>query len=137
MGLFLIYLAYFTYRTTKQSYQEFYQLFPELNENIETAFDHADYVSEPLGLLVYKGYLVNYRRGLFSFVSLKEVVEIGYRWVSKSRVKSAQAFLLIQINGASRVKYMEVVAVSGTTGERLLKEFYSYLQQKFQQIHVK
>ena len=135
-GLGLIYLAYFTYQSNKKSYQEFYQLFPELNENMQVALSQASYVSESLGILVYKDYLVNHRRGLFSFVPLKEVNEIGYHWVSKTLRRPAQAFLLIYLKGEKRTKYLEIIPLAGQSRDQSIKAFYAYLNQHFQHIHI-
>lgn len=140
MGVGLIFLAGFSYFSNKKSYHEFYQLFPELNGDMKVALDRAEYESSLLGILIYKGYLVNYRRGSFQFIPLKEAVEIRYRWIHTKKYglkpQPQALFLMAHLKNKQLQKWLELVPPDTRTNNPSIEAFHTYLNQHFPHIHI-
>lgn len=125
VGLFCLALVWFVYRANKKDYQAFYQRFPELNGSLEAVLPNADYVAKELGVLIYKGHLLNYKTGVFRFVDLKEVRAISYRFEFSRRTGGSGELNCQLVDG--QIAVVSTIPITGQASQPILENLYSYI----------
>lgn len=83
LGIVLFWLGVKVVASNKNLYQEFYALFPELEQNTNRLEKEASFIDKKLGLAIYKGVILTYNAGMFAFsyVDLDKVESVADRYV--------------------------------------------------------
>lgn len=142
LGLFLLWIGGTIVAKNKKQYQEFFAVFPELEDQPDLLEKEASFMDKKLGLAFYKGILFTYNRGVFSFsfADLREADGVAYRYVHSNMRKTNQpptAFLDIHFKEEERpVVSLEIPPlVPGVHDvEGHLRGIYMAIQQEFPNI---